>query len=121
MQPEPLGRSPAPTFGAETVLELGAGIGRVSAALCALGADVWALDNRQELLDELVRRANGGRKRRIFPICADARSYTSLGRSFDLVIAPVAFVQIFEARKDRIAVMKRAAGHLVGAAARPFG
>jgi len=110
--PEPLSGSPAPTFGAKTVLELGAGVGRVSVRLRALGADVWALDSEQELLDEIVRQAEVRGIGEIFPICADARSLVRLGRRFDLVIAPQVFVQLFEARADRVAIMKRAAGHL---------
>ena len=110
--PEPLKGSPAPTFGAKTVLELGAGVGRVSVPLRALGADVWALDSEQELLDELVRRAQAGGIGEIFPIRADARSYANLGRRFDLVIASQVFVQMFEARADRVAIMGRAARHL---------
>jgi SAM-dependent methyltransferase len=110
--PEPLSGSPAPTFGAKTVLELGAGVGRVSIRLRALGVDVWALDSEQELLDEIVRRAQAGGIGEISPICADARSLVSLGRGFDLVIAPQVFVQMFETRADRVAIMERAAGHL---------
>jgi SAM-dependent methyltransferase len=110
--PEPLGGSPAPTRGARTVLELGAGVGRVSVGLRALGADVCALDVEQELLDELVRRAEARGVGEIHPICADARSYTSRGCRFDLVIAPQAFVQMFEARADRVSIMACAASHL---------
>jgi predicted RNA methylase len=110
--PEPLSGSPAPTFGAKTVLELGAGVGRVSVRLRALGVDVWALDSEQELLDEIVRQSQAGGIGEIFPVCADARSLVSLGRRFDLVIAPQVFVQMFETRADRVAIMERAAGHL---------
>ena len=108
----PVSGSPAPTFGAKTVLELGAGVGRVSIRLRALGAEVWALDSEQELLDEIVRVARAGGMGGISPICADARSFVSLGRHFDLVIAPQVFVQMFETRADRVAVMGSAARHL---------
>ena len=110
--PAPLSDSPAPTHGARTVLELGAGVGRVAVALGALGAEVWALDLEQEVLDELVRRAEARGLGGIHPIRADARSYRSRGRRFDLVIAPQAFVQMFEARADRVAAMTCAAAHL---------
>jgi methylase of polypeptide subunit release factors len=89
---ERMNSSPAPTFGAKTVLELGAGVGRVSLRLRALGADVWALDSEQELLDHIVRQAHARGIGEIVPIRADARSM-SLGRRFDLVIAPQVFVQ----------------------------
>jgi hypothetical protein len=94
------------------VLELGAGVGRVSLRLKALGVRVWALEKEQELLDEIVRLGRGGGIGEITPICADARSSVSLGRGFDLVIAPQVFVQMFERRADRVAVMKTAARHL---------
>ena len=110
--PEPMGGSPAPTFGAKTVLELGAGVGRVSIPLRALGVDVWALDSEQELLDEIVRRAQARGVGEISPIRADARSDISLGPRFDLVIAPQVFLQMFEMRADRVAIMRCAARHL---------
>jgi SAM-dependent methyltransferase len=110
--PQPMNGSPAPTFGAKTLLELGAGVGRVSIPLRALGVEVWALDSEQELLDEIVRRARAGGIGEIFPICADARSHLNLGRRFDLVIAPQVLVQMFEMRGDRVAIMACAARHL---------
>lgn len=111
--PKPLSGSPAPTFGAKSVLELGAGVGRVSVRLRELGADVWALDSEQDLLDEIMRRAQAGGIGEICPICADARSGIGLGRRFDLVIAPQVLVQMFETRADRVAIMECAARHLV--------
>ena len=104
--------SPAPTHGARTVLELGAGVGRVAIRLRALGVAVWALDREQELLDELVQRAEARGVGEIFPICADARSYTGGEQRFDLVIAPQVFVQMFEGRAARVAIMAGAASHL---------
>jgi SAM-dependent methyltransferase len=112
---ERLGCSPAPGFGAGTVLELGAGVGRVSVPLSALGVEVWALDRERVLLDEVVRRARAGGVGAISPICADARSCPSLGRGFDLVIAPQVFVQMFEPRADRVAIIGGAARHLAQA------
>jgi SAM-dependent methyltransferase len=110
--PTRLRGSPAPTFGARSVLELGAGVGRVSIRLQALGVKVWALDSEQELLDEIVRLAHAGGLGEVIPICADARSFISLGRQFDLVIAPQVFVQMFETRGDRLAILESAARHL---------
>jgi predicted RNA methylase len=116
---ERMNSSPAPTFGAKTVLELGAGVGRVSLRLRALGADVWALDSEQKLLDHIVREAHAGGVGEIFPICADARCM-SLGRRFDLVIAPQVFVQMFETRADRLAILGHAARHLARLAGSSF-
>ncbi len=109
---EPRDGSPAPTFGARTVLELGAGVGRVAIRLGELGADVWALDTEQELLDEVARRARALGVETITPLRGDARLGASLGRRFELVIAPQVFVQLFEARADRVAIMAFAARHL---------
>ena len=64
--PEPLGGSPAPTFGAKGVLELGAGVGRVSIRLRALGVEVWAVDSEQELLDQIVLLAQAAGSGRSF-------------------------------------------------------
>jgi hypothetical protein len=94
------------------VLELGAGVGRVSMRLGALGVQVWALEKEQELLDEIARLGRAGGIGKITPICTDARSSISLGRSFDLVLAPQVFVQMFERRAERTAIMKTVARHL---------
>jgi SAM-dependent methyltransferase len=110
--PRRLSGSLAPTHGAETVLELGAGVGRVSVPLRALGADVSALDVEQALLDEISRRARADGVGGISVIRADARSYADPERRFDLVIAPHVFVQLFEARADRLAIMACATRHL---------
>jgi SAM-dependent methyltransferase len=110
--PKPLRRSPASTFGAGSVLELGAGVGRVSIRLRALGVKVWVLDSEQELLDEIVRLAQAGGVGEVTPVCADVRSFMSLGRQFDLVIAPQVFVQMFETREERLAILGSAARHL---------
>jgi SAM-dependent methyltransferase len=110
--PTRLADSPAPTHGAKAVLELGAGAGRVSIRLGALGAEVLALDTEQGLLDEIERRARARGVRGISPVCADARSYAADGRRFDLVIAPQVLVQTFEARADRVAIMACASRHL---------
>ena len=113
--PRPLSGSSPPGFRARTVLELGAGVGRVCLPLRALGVDVWALEHEQQLLDEIARRARAAGVGKVTPICADARSFSSRGREFDLVIAPQTFVQMFEARADRVAIMERAASHLARA------
>ncbi len=112
--PKPLRGSSARTSGARAVLELGAGVGRVCVRLRALGVDVWALDWQQVLLDEIVRKAKADGAGEISTICADARVRSSLGRPFDLVIAAQAFVQMFDTRADRVAIMEQAARHLAG-------
>jgi hypothetical protein len=110
--PKPLSGSAEATFRARTLLELGAGVGRVCVPLRALGMDVWALEREQELLDEIARRARVAGIGEITPICADARSFTTAGPYVDLVIAPQTFVQMFEARSDRVAIMEGAARHM---------
>jgi SAM-dependent methyltransferase len=112
--------SPAPKHGAKTVLELGAGVGRVSLLLRALGAEVWALDTEQELLDAIALRARALEIGEITPICADARSFTTGGLRFDLVLAPQVLVQMFESRADRVKIMSCAARHLAPSSGSSF-
>ena len=81
---------------------------------CGRGPRCGRLGSRsqQELLDEVARRARAMGVETITPIRGDARLGASLGRRFELVIAPQVFVQLFEARADRAAIMAFAARHL---------
>jgi SAM-dependent methyltransferase len=90
-----------------SVLELGAGTGRVALDLAERGHDVTALDSDAELLDELEERAEtrGVDVRRV---TADARSLAPFG-AYALVLAPMQFVQIMGGRSAR--------GELLGAVA----
>jgi SAM-dependent methyltransferase len=74
------------------ILDLGAGTGRVALDLAAAGHDVTALDSDELLLDELARRATQ-RGLEVTCLRADACSLAPTG-PFDLVIAPMQFMQI---------------------------
>jgi SAM-dependent methyltransferase len=91
------------------VLEIGCGTGRVSLALAADGFRVTAVDIEPELIDVLRRRARE-RGAPIEAMVADARGL-DLDRSFDVILAPMQFVQLFGAA-DRLAVLSCIARHL---------
>jgi SAM-dependent methyltransferase len=74
------------------VLDIGAGVGRVSLDLAARGHRVSALDSDSALLAELGRRA-GRAGLTVQTVSADARDF-ELGREFDLVLAPMQLLQL---------------------------
>jgi len=70
------------------VLELGAGTGRLSFCLAALGLEVVGLDNSPAMLRELRRKqAHQARPGRVWAVVADMREF-ALGHEFPLVIVP---------------------------------
>jgi SAM-dependent methyltransferase len=81
------------------ILDLGAGTGRVALDLAAAGYEVTALDSDALLLDSLAQRAF---ERGLKVVCleADARALPAIGL-FDLVIAPMQFVQIMGGAQER--------------------
>lgn len=93
-----------------SVLELGAGAGRIALALAIGGSQVTAVDLDAELLEELGYRAC------VLGVeveteVADARTL-DLGRRFEHLIGPAAFVQLLAGREDRVAMMRAAGRHL---------
>jgi SAM-dependent methyltransferase len=105
----PLWRDLARQF-AGPILDLGAGTGRVTLDLAAAGHDVTALDADPVLLDELADRA---RARDLHARCitADARALDATG-PFELVLAPMQFVQIMGGEPGRAALLKSVAACL---------
>lgn len=93
-----------------SVLELGAGAGRVALALAIGGSAVAAVDLDAELLEELGYRA-GVLGVEVDAVVADARTL-DLERTFEHVIAPAAFVQLLSGREERVATMRAAGRHL---------
>ncbi len=93
-----------------SVLELGAGAGRVSLPLALSGSPVTAVDLDPALLEELRYRASVLGVE-VETTRADARTL-ELGGRFEHVIAPAAFVQLLGGRVDRVATMRGAARHL---------
>ena len=93
-----------------SILELGAGTGRVSLPLALSGARVTAIDLDPALLEELRYRADALGVQ-LETVVADARTQ-DLGTRFEHVIAPLAFVQLLAGRDDRMAMMEAARRHL---------
>ena len=94
---------------ADSTLELGAGAGRVALELAAL-TDLWVNDLDEQLLDALLHRAEA-RGLFVTPVPGDATTL-DLGRRFDLILAPVGFVQIIGDRSARRALLGVIADHL---------
>lgn len=84
------------------VLELGAGSGRVALELARAGHEVTALDCDGELLDELARRAG---TLNVIGVRADARRLPPFATTFELVIAPMQFLQIMGGHEARAALL----------------
>lgn len=94
---------------AGSTLELGAGTGRVALELAGL-TDLWANDLDEQLIEELVRRAEA-RGLSVTPVLGDATEL-DLGRRFDLILAPVGFAQIVGGQDARRALLRVIARHL---------
>jgi SAM-dependent methyltransferase len=95
-----------------SVLDVGAGTGRVTLDLAAHGHRVTALDLEPELLAELdMRAAAAGADRRVRTVVSDARAF-SLGERFSLVLVPMQTIQLLETEADRAAFLGCAAAHL---------
>ena len=110
----PLWRSLAASRG-ETVLDVGAGTGRVTLDLVAAGYRVTALDRDPELLDALERRL--GDNSRIAgdisqTVIADARDFDLGERRFPLVIVPMQTIQLLGGAEGRGRFLRCAHRHL---------
>ncbi len=103
----PLWRSLAEEAGG-TVLDVGAGTGRVTLALAAAGVPVVALDAEPELLAALAHRAAG---LPVETVVADARSF-SLDRRVRLILVPMQTLQLLGGPRGRAAFFERALAHL---------
>jgi SAM-dependent methyltransferase len=88
------------------ILDLGAGTGRVAAALAGDGHRVVALDHDRDLLDALGERAPT-----VTTVTADVRDF-DLDVTFALVVAPMQLVQIVGGRAGRLAMLDRVRAHL---------
>jgi SAM-dependent methyltransferase len=93
-----------------TVLDVGAGTGRVALDLAALGHEVVALDRSQALLAALHRRAEA-RGLSVETVVADARDF-ALGRTFALILVPMQTIQLLGGGEGRERFLARAREHL---------
>jgi SAM-dependent methyltransferase len=103
----PLWRTLAARTGG-SVLDVGAGTGRVTLDLAARGEAVVALDRERALLDALERRA---KELPVDTVLADARQM-AVGRRFSLVIVPMQTLQLLGGPGGRAAFLRRALAHL---------
>lgn len=99
----------APRGGHARVLDLGAGIGRVSLDLAAAGHRVTALDVSPALLEELARRA---RELPVETVVGDARDFRLDEDSFDLCLVPMQTLQLLRDEDERRALFASAAAHM---------
>jgi SAM-dependent methyltransferase len=92
------------------VLELGCGTGRVALALARAGHSVVAVDRDPELLEVLAERA-AAEGVSLAAERADALEL-DLGRTFDLVLAPMQLLQVLGGPRGRRRVLEAMRRHL---------
>ncbi|MFI5038123.1 MAG: class I SAM-dependent methyltransferase [Solirubrobacterales bacterium] len=92
-----------------SLLDVGAGTGRVALDLARAGHDVTAVDLDSVLLGALRERAA---QSRVEAVCADARSLELTRRDFSLCLAPMQTIQLLGGSAQRGAFLRRARAHL---------
>jgi SAM-dependent methyltransferase len=91
------------------VLDLGAGIGRVTLDLASAGHELTAVDISPVLLAELARRAAG---LPVETVACDIRELAVGQRDFDLCLVPMQTIQLLGGEAGRRALFAGAAAHL---------
>ncbi len=94
---------------AARVLDLGAGIGRVTLDLAAAGHELTAVDISPVLLEELARRAAG---LSVETVTGDVRELVLEQRGFDLCLVPMQTIQLLGGERQRRALFAGAAAHM---------
>jgi SAM-dependent methyltransferase len=100
--------------GADRILELGAGTGRVTVPLARAGRHVVALDQSAAMLARLrdrIARLSPSAAARITPVAGDLRTFAVGGR-FPLVIAAFNVLEHLYTRGEVTACLQRVAAHL---------
>jgi SAM-dependent methyltransferase len=108
--------------GADRILELGAGTGRVTIPLARDGRAVTALDQSPAMLARLAQRVSRlprSAAARITPVTGDLRSFTVGGR-FPLAIAAFNVLEHLYTRGEVTACLQRIAAHLAPGGAFAF-
>jgi SAM-dependent methyltransferase len=91
-----------------SVLDLGCGTGRVALHLARRGHTVTGLDVEPTLVAALVESAA---KLPAVAVVGDARDF-ELGTEFDLVLAPMQLLQLFEDEEERRSCLRCVADHM---------
>jgi SAM-dependent methyltransferase len=99
----------APRGGQARVLDLGAGIGRVSLDLAASGHKVTAVDLSPALLEELALRAG---ELPVRTVAGDIRELSLDERDFDLCLVPMQTIQLLRSAEERRATFRGVAAHI---------
>jgi SAM-dependent methyltransferase len=97
--------------GSGSVLDIGAGTGRVALDLAGAGARVTALDREPVFLRELERRAAAAGLR-VRTVVADAAGFTAPGAPFDAILVPMQTVQLLADASARGGLLASARRHL---------
>jgi SAM-dependent methyltransferase len=97
---------------AGTVLDIGAGSGRVALDLVRDGHRVTALDHDAELLQALRERAARTNAGRVQTVCADARTFALERRDFSVCLIPMQTIQLLGGAAARVQCLGRARAHL---------
>lgn len=92
-----------------SILEIGAGTGRVSLDLAGNGHSVTALEIEADLLIALRERAG---EAHLETVCADARSFDLSRRDFALCIVAMQTLQLLRGAQERMSFLRRARAHL---------
>ena len=94
-----------------SVLDLGAGTGRVALDLARRGTDVLALDRDADLLAALRARARA-EDLDVATLCADARAFDA-DRRFALCVVPMQTIQLLGGPEERARCLECVRAHLV--------